>query len=154
MNIFITHGIGEGLTKLAAFDAALFDAGIANYNLIKLTSIIPPESKIIVGKLKWNKIEWGNKLYVVISSWVEEQFGEAVYVGLGWENEIKRGGIFVEHRGRTKKEVIDIIKKSLFSIKKYRLTKGKIEKKIVGIKCVDKPVCAIVAAVYKSEGWE
>ncbi len=45
MKIKVTYGIGEGATKLAAFDRALFDAGIANYNLIKLSSVIPENSE-------------------------------------------------------------------------------------------------------------
>ena len=43
MNIYVSSGIGYGQTKLAAFDAALNEAGIANFNLIKLSSVIPPK---------------------------------------------------------------------------------------------------------------
>ena len=47
MKIIVTSGTGEGPTSLAAFDAALLDAGVANYNLICLSSIIPPGSMTI-----------------------------------------------------------------------------------------------------------
>jgi hypothetical protein len=43
MEIYLSTGIGEGPTPLAAFDAAL-NAGIANYNLIVLSSVIPARS--------------------------------------------------------------------------------------------------------------
>jgi arginine decarboxylase len=46
MLIQVTGGTGAGPTKMAAFDAALNQAGTANYNLIKLSSIIPPDSKV------------------------------------------------------------------------------------------------------------
>ena len=38
LDISITSGLGQGPTTLAAFDAALRDAGIANFNLIRLSS--------------------------------------------------------------------------------------------------------------------
>ena len=41
MKITVTSGTGEGPTALAAFDAALLNAGVANYNLIYLSSAIP-----------------------------------------------------------------------------------------------------------------
>ena len=41
MRIKITSAVGSGPTTLAAFDAALQKAGIENYNLIPLSSVIP-----------------------------------------------------------------------------------------------------------------
>ena len=38
----VFSGIGKGETALSAFDAALKQAGVYNYNLICLSSIIPP----------------------------------------------------------------------------------------------------------------
>jgi len=42
---FITAGAAEGITQLNAFDGALQQAGIGQYNLIKVTSIAPPNSR-------------------------------------------------------------------------------------------------------------
>lgn len=39
--ISIVAGSGEGRTELTAFDRALMDAGIANLNFIRVTSILP-----------------------------------------------------------------------------------------------------------------
>lgn len=38
-------GQGEGKTELTAFDAALIDAGVSHYNLVKLSSIMPPDAQ-------------------------------------------------------------------------------------------------------------
>jgi arginine decarboxylase len=46
LRIQIATGTGAGPTPLGAFDAALLDAGVANYNLICLSSVIPPASAI------------------------------------------------------------------------------------------------------------
>jgi len=47
MKIAITSGKAEGPSKLNAFDNALLDAGIGDVNLIKVSSIIPADSKFV-----------------------------------------------------------------------------------------------------------
>lgn len=81
--IIVTYGKAEGINAITSFDKALWDAGIANYNLIKVTSIIPKESKIIVRKADRNRIEVGNKLYVVLSEHRESKAGWEAWAGLG-----------------------------------------------------------------------
>ncbi len=39
--VSVVAGSGEGLTELTAFDRALMDAGIANLNFLRVTSILP-----------------------------------------------------------------------------------------------------------------
>jgi len=41
---FITSGSAEGNSELTAFDGALLKAGIGNINLLKVSSILPPEA--------------------------------------------------------------------------------------------------------------
>ena len=54
--------------------------------------------------------------------------------------------------------VHEILEKSIkqdFLVDKYRKEKfGEIHYQVVGIRCEEKPVCVVVAAVYQSEGWE
>jgi len=45
--IILTSGIGTRLTKLNDFDSALLNAGIENFNLLQVSSIIPPKAEII-----------------------------------------------------------------------------------------------------------
>lgn len=47
MKVAITSGKAEGPTILNAFDNALLDAGIGDVNLIKVSSIIPSQTKIV-----------------------------------------------------------------------------------------------------------
>lgn len=44
-HFIIIAGSGRGRTYLNAFDAALHDAGISKYNLLKVSSILPPGAK-------------------------------------------------------------------------------------------------------------
>lgn len=44
---FLTKGVGRHTERLTSFEAALRDAGIAEYNLVTVSSIYPPGCKIL-----------------------------------------------------------------------------------------------------------
>jgi arginine decarboxylase len=46
-SVTVVAGVGEGTTDLNAFDHALMDAGIANLNFVRLTSIFPMGAKVV-----------------------------------------------------------------------------------------------------------
>lgn len=54
-SFWLKSGFGIGRYKLESFDSALLDAGVGDYNLIKLSSILPPGSKMEMGELQWPK---------------------------------------------------------------------------------------------------
>jgi len=154
MNIIITKGKGSGHTELSAFDNALYDAGIGNFNLIRLTSIIPPGSKVVVRKINWNQVDFGNKLYVVLAKATQVITGKEAWAGIGWVQSKDGQGMFIEHTAESQEDVVRLIKNSLNDIVKYRPEKyGQPKYLTCGITCKDRPVCAVVAAVYQSEGW-
>ena len=49
---FVTKGIGISKEKLTSFEMALRDADIAQYNLVRVSSIMPPHTKIITKKVE------------------------------------------------------------------------------------------------------
>lgn len=155
--IYVTDGRGEGLTELSAFDDALFKAGIGNHNIIHLSSVIPLNHEVTVEKFDMNGIRQGDRVYAVYSENRTSKKGTAVAAGLGWVKTAKKPfwGLFVEHTGRTEKEVQAKINKSLESMLKYRTNEewGEICSHIVTTKCVSKPVCALAVAIYKTEPW-
>ena len=155
--IIVTCGTGKGATPLSAFDAAIFDAGIGNHNLLHLSSVIPVGFVPVIGKADFNYSGgFGDKMYVVMAEKRETRKGHQAWAGLGWvvtEDSPKRG-LFIEHYGESEEEVISLINKSLASMTSYRNeTFGPIQYKTMGITCEDEPVCAVVAAVYETEGW-
>lgn len=156
MEICVTKGYGTGHTELSAFDSALHDAGIANYNLIRLSSVIPVGSEVEICQLKGNgHDEFGYRLYVVYAQQRESTIGKEAWAGVGWVQAEDGRGLFVEHKGSTEKEVHELIHKSLTDMVRYRDYRfGEIQHVIVGKLCEDKPVCALVASVYASEPWE
>jgi len=153
----VTWGIGTGTTKLSAFDKALWDAGIANLNLIPLSSVIPPDSVIETKKLKSTNSEknFGKRVYVVLSRKSTGKIGKSVFAGVGWRMaEKNKKGLFVEHHGQSEKEVKKLIENSLTDMTEQRKEEyGKIEYKICGIECKKKPAAALVCAVYQIEPW-
>lgn len=157
MKIALTWGTGIGSTKLSAFDRALWDAGIANLNLVPLSSVIPPDSDIEIRKLKSSNAEknFGKRVYVVLSCKSTRKVGQSAFAGVGWRIAKKgKKGLFVEHHGKSEAEVKKLIMNSLTDMIKYRKEKyGKIEYKIAGITCKSKPVAALVCAVYQIEPW-
>ena len=154
--IVVTTGVGEGPTTMAAFDAALLDAGIANYNLIYLSSVIPAGSAIRRAKFESIDEHYGHRLYVVIARHDQQRAGESAWAGLGWTQEAGRGrGLFVEVHGPLRAEVEAEIHTTLDFMKAKRSHPyGEVDCEVAGIECRDRPVCALAVAVYQSQGWE
>lgn len=152
--IKVTFGNGEGITDISAFDKALWNAGIANYNLIKLSSVIPKDSIIVQQKVNWNNFETGYKLYGILSECRETVIGKEAWAGLGWVQADDGSGLFAEGTGNNKEEVVKSIKDSLDFMVRYRNQKyGKIKFKVIGIRCKDTPVSSLVCAILKREKW-
>ena len=155
--IIITDGVGKGRTEKSAFDSALWQAGIANYNLLELSSVLPDNSDIVIQRRKIREgFEHGYRMYAVLSHAIAIKRGESAYAGIGWiQDKNTKGGLFVEHHGKSDDEVKGLIIDSLEDMRGYRTGNyGNIEYKIAGIRCEEIPACALVAAVFKVEGWE
>src|SRR5471032_2108995 len=148
MTIQIAEGTGTGPTKLAAFDAALNEAGIANYNLIRLSSIVPPGSKIDVhdGPISNQPGTWGDKLYVVMAEERVDTPNAEAWAGIGWVQDKETGkGLFVEHEGNNEHSVKRDIQQSLETLMAVRnVNFGEIQMKVTGRTCTHEPVCALV----------
>ena len=157
MKIAVASGIGTGPTKLAAFDAALNTAGVANYNLIRLSSIVPPKAKIVVGGEPIKKIRgnWGDRLYIVMADSRVDTPNVEAWAGIGWVQDKKTGkGLFVEHEGNSQETVKRDIQSSLEALMATRnVNFGPIQMQVVGRACVHEPVCALVLAAYQSSSW-
>lgn len=164
MDIFVVAGVGKGKTILSAFDAALKDAGVYNYNLITLSSIIPPQSRVSkIKRYEPGSEEYGHKLYVVKAEYRSEEVGKFIAAGVGWYQLQDGRGMFVEHeiKGETRvaveSEINLRIKNSLKDLAKFRNIKfdeQKVHSASAITKIKDHPTCVLVLAVYKSESWE
>ena len=155
MLIRVTTGTGEGPTTQAAFDAALRSAGVANYNLLELSSVIPTGSRVERRKPNSSAGEYGHRLYVVVSRRLESERGKTAWAGLGWTQDQSSGrGLFVEIEGSSLNQVEHEIDLTLEAMKSARpIPYGENQSEIAGIECRGNPVCALAVAVYQSKGW-
>ncbi|MDO8497476.1 MAG: pyruvoyl-dependent arginine decarboxylase [bacterium] len=163
MDIFINAGVGTGKTLLSAFDGALQDAGVYNYNLITLSSVIPPRSHIQIRKFQEKKDEFGYKLYVVKSEVRSGVKGTYIGAAIGWYQKKDGSGLFVEHHeeGKTALVVKSKLEKDVYASlsdlcerRRFAYSKKQCKIHLIARKVEDTPMCVLVLAVYQSEGWK
>lgn len=65
--VFLTKGVGKHREKLSSFEMALRSAGIAQFNLVRVSSIFPPHCKLITPQEGLKLLRPGQILHVVMS---------------------------------------------------------------------------------------
>ncbi len=65
--MFLTKGVGKHREKLTSFELALRSAGIASCNLVRVSSIFPPRSKLISRSEGIKEIKPGQVTFCVMS---------------------------------------------------------------------------------------
>ena len=65
--MFLTKGVGRHREKLNSFEMALRDAGIAHFNIVRVSSIFPPGCKIIPKSQGLKYLRAGEVVFVVMS---------------------------------------------------------------------------------------
>ncbi len=67
MEIVVAAGVGRGPTELSALDAALAGAGVANYNLVTVSSVVPADGQVRVADRVPDRGPAGHALTVVLA---------------------------------------------------------------------------------------
>ncbi len=65
--IFLTKGVGKHRERLSSFELALRSAGIASYNLVRVSSIFPPHCRLIPRTEGLKILKPGQVVFVVLS---------------------------------------------------------------------------------------
>ena len=65
--LFLTKGVGKHKERLSSFELALRDAGIAAQNLVRVSSIFPPNCKLISRKEGLQYLHPGEVVFAVIA---------------------------------------------------------------------------------------
>jgi arginine decarboxylase len=81
--IYVAAGTGSGPTEVAAYDAALADAGVHNYNLVTVSSIVPSEATVTDVDVVPDRGPAGDRLTVVEARTTTAAAGP-IAAGLGW----------------------------------------------------------------------
>ena len=92
-----TAGHAEGGTALNAFDNALLAAGIGNINLIKISSILPPDVPVV----DLPKIKPGALVPTAYAAMTSETPGELVAAAVGYAipDDPAKNGVIMEFHG-------------------------------------------------------
>ena len=109
--MFFTKGVGYHRNKLQSFELALRDAGIEKCNLVSVSSIFPPDCKIISKDAGVKSLSPGQITFTVMAreSTNEPNRLVAAAVGLAQPKDKKQYGYISEHHafGETLKNVSD-----------------------------------------------
>ena len=109
--IFLTKGVGKDKEKLASFEAALRDAGIASLNLVRVSSIVPPGAKVISKQQGLTLIRPGAITFAVISENATNEPHRLIAAGVGVAipRDPEKHGYLSEHHsfGQTEREAGD-----------------------------------------------
>ena len=65
--LFFTKGVGRHKERLTSFEMALRDAGVASQNLVRVSSIFPPNAKLISRKEGLTYLSHGEVVFAVIA---------------------------------------------------------------------------------------
>ncbi len=138
---YLVAGHSEGMTPLNAFDNALMDAGIGNTNLVKMSSILPPNST----RIKPVKLPLGALVPVAYASKVSSQTDEVISaaVAVAIPKDKKKNGLIMEYSAAGHMEEVERIVRHMaaegFKTRGYEL------KEVVSI-CAQHKVSKIGAA--------
>lgn len=65
--LFLTKGVGKHKEKLVSFEMALRDAKLASYNIVRVSSILPPNCRLISVEKGINYLSPGQIIHAVIA---------------------------------------------------------------------------------------
>ncbi len=98
---FFTTGIGVHEDPLVSFELALRNAGIEFLNLVPVSSILPPNVKIIPKEEGIKLLKSGQVAYVVLAKYTSNEDGKEIFASIGYAipEDPNKYGYFTEYYG-------------------------------------------------------
>ncbi len=81
--MFLTKGVGIHKEKLSSFEVALRDAGIAPFNLVRVSSIYPPNCKMLSKEAGLKYLSPGQILFTVIAEAATNEPNRLIAASIG-----------------------------------------------------------------------
>ena len=111
--MFLTKGVGQHKFKLKSFEDALRDAGVAQQNLVQVSSILPPHCRIVSKNEGVKHLEPGAICFCVMARCETNEHGRmtASSVGVAIPKDHKESGGYlseVHAYGMNKREAEDM----------------------------------------------
>ena len=109
--IFFTKGVGFHKNKLQSFELALRNAGVEKCNLVNVSSIFPPNCKLITKEKGLKELRPGEITFVVMARECTNEPHRQVFSSIGFAKPVNTNqyGYLSEHHGygETKKRASD-----------------------------------------------
>jgi arginine decarboxylase len=109
--MFFTKGVGYHRNKLQSFELALRDAGVEQCNIVTISSIFPPDCKIISREAGVKELQPGEITFTVLArnSTNEPNRLISAAIGLARPKDAKQYGYLSEHHafGETQRKSAD-----------------------------------------------
>lgn len=110
--VFLTRGVGQHKYQLKSFEEALRRAGVAQQNLVQVSSILPPKCRIISRENGLKKLIPGGICYCVMARADTNEQGRLVAssVGIAVPKDCSKWGYLseVHGHGMSKQEAADM----------------------------------------------
>lgn len=107
--VFFTTGVGRDKEKLLSFEKALRKAGIEKFNLVPVSSILPPRCEIVTRKEGLKYLSAGEVVFCVLSVNSSNEPNKKIFASVGCAIPHERDvhGYISEYHGfdKTKEEV-------------------------------------------------
>lgn len=111
--MFFTRGVGKHRQNLQSFEIALRDAGIAEFNLVRVSSIFPPNCRIVTRRVGLNALTPGQVVFCVMADSRTNEPNRLVSAGIGLALPAKgeQYGYISEHHGygMTERRTADLV---------------------------------------------
>lgn len=128
----MSKGVGVSEKRLPSFDKALLDAGVGNYNLVKLSSILPARCHEIRIENIRNRIREGSLLPVAYATISSDRPGEKIAsaIAVGFPADDSKVGVIMEYSnagidGREAERIVREMVEEGFSVRGWKLDKIK-----------------------------
>lgn len=146
--IHVASGVGTAPTKKAAYDTALADANLHNYNLIPVSSVVPGDAEVVRVERAPDLGPAGNRLHVVEARAYTVGPG-TIAAGIGWTTG-PGPGLFYEAHGDSEDDVATRLEAGLAAGRELRDWTFDDEELLV--RSADAPTgehtCVVVLAAY------
>ncbi|MGB9814467.1 MAG: pyruvoyl-dependent arginine decarboxylase [Thermoplasmata archaeon] len=81
--VFFTKGVGRHKSRLGSFEQALRDASIAQFNLVEVSSIFPPNAEIVSKEEGLKYLKPGQIVFVVLAKNSSDEFNRLISAAVG-----------------------------------------------------------------------
>ena len=98
-SMFLTRGVGRHKEQLASFELALRDAGVAEFNLVSVSSIFPPGCRIVTRRVGLRQLSPGQIVFAVIARQATNEPNRLISssIGVAIPNDKEQYGYLSEH---------------------------------------------------------